>query len=184
MNPEELSSLIRRRRSSLFIDANSSIPKNDVVELATAAQWAPNHKRTWPLRICAVTGDARHSLGNVIADAMQKRGDDVPKIEKTRTKYMRSPLVLVVASAQGTSASETVENSYAVAAGIQNLLLMAESMGYAALWGSPAKGSNDAIVDFCGMNSTDTVMGLIYVGAPTQAASPVDRPPTHLTFRD
>jgi len=89
----------------------------------------------------------------------------------------------VVASAQGASDTETIENSYAVAAGIQNLLLMAESLGYAALWGSPAKGSNSAIVDFCGMNSSDTVLGLIYIGVPTQPAAPVDRPPTHITFR-
>jgi hypothetical protein len=56
-------------------------------------------------------------------------------------------------------------------------------MGYAALWGSPAKGSNNAIVDFCGMSSSDTVMGLIYIGAPTQLAAPVDRPPTQINYR-
>jgi nitroreductase len=183
MNPHDLASLIQRRRSNLHIDANSSITQDDIAALANAAQWAPNHKRTWPLRLCAVTSESRRQLGNVIADAMQQRGDDAPKVEKTRTKYLRSPLVLVVASAQGTSDTETIENSYAVAAGIQNLLLMAESMGYAALWGSPAKGSNNAIVDFCGMSSTDTVMGLIYIGAPTQLAAPVDRPPTQINYR-
>jgi nitroreductase len=89
---------------------------------------------------------------------------------------------MVVASAEGASETETIENSYAVAAGIQNLLLMAESMGYAALWGSPAKGSNTAIVDFCGLESSDTVMGLIYIGVPTQSVAPVDRPPARINY--
>jgi len=184
VNPDDLASLIKHRRSNLFIDANSVVSHSDITALADAAQWAPNHKRTWPLRICVVTGDSRLQLGHVIADAMQQRGDEAAKVEKTRTKYTRSPLVIVVAYAQGTSSSETIENSYAVAAGVQNLLLTAEVRGYAALWGSPAKGSNDAINEFCGFSPTDTVVGLIYVGRPNQSAPNVDRPPTHITFRD
>jgi len=184
VNPDDLASLIKRRRSNLFIDANSVVSHSDIAALADAAQWAPNHKRTWPLRICVVTGNSRLQLGHVIADAMQQRGDEAAKVEKTRTKYTRSPLVIVVAYAQGTSSSETIENSYAVAAGVQNLLLTAEVRGYAALWGSPAKGSNDAINEFCGFSPTDTVVGLIYVGHPNQSAPKVDRPPTHITFRD
>lgn len=183
MFPEDLASLIQNRRSNLFIDANGSVPSEDIIAIADAAQWAPNHKRTWPLRICAVTGDSRHQLGLVIADAMQQRGDEAAKVEKTRTKYMRSPLVLVVAYASGSSNNETIENSYAVAAGIQNMLLTAEVRGYATLWGSPAKGSNDAITQFCGMDASDTVMGLIYVGPPTKSAPSVDRPATNITFR-
>ncbi|MGA0117384.1 MAG: nitroreductase family protein [Ilumatobacteraceae bacterium] len=183
MESQDLASLIQRRRSSLLIDANSSISHDDIVALATAAQWAPNHKRTWPLRLCAVTGEARRQLGEVIATVMQQRGDDAHKVEKTRTKYMRSPLVMVVASSQGNSETETLENSYAVAAGIQNLLLLADSMGFAALWSSPAKGANDAITNFCGMSPTDSVMGLIYLGTPTQSVAEVSRPPVHLTFR-
>ena len=183
MSPEDLALLIQNRRSNLFIDANGSVLNEDIIAMTDAAQWAPNHKRTWPLRICAVTGDSRHQLGLVIADAMQQRGDDTAKVEKTRTKYMRAPLVLVVAYASGSSDTETTENSYAVAAGVQNMLLTAEARGYATLWGSPAKGSNDAITQFCGMNTSDTVLGLIYVGPPTKSAPHVDRPPTNITFR-
>lgn len=183
MSPEDLASLIQNRRSNLFIDSNGSVPGEDINAIADAAQWAPNHKRTWPLRVCAVTGDSRHQLGLVIADAMQQRGDDATKVEKTRTKYMRSPLVLVVAYAAGSSATESTENSYAVAAGIQNMLLTAEARGYATLWGSPAKGSNGAITQFCGMDTSDTVVGLIYVGRPTKSAPHVDRPATNITFR-
>lgn len=184
MTPDDLASLIRNRRSNLLIDATSVVTQEDIEAFADAAQWAPNHKRTWPLRLCAVTGESRRELGDVIANAMQLRGDDAAKVEKTRTKYMRAPLVLVAASAVGTSDSETTENSYAVAAGIQNLLLMAEARGYATLWGSPAKGSNSAITEWCGMNESDTVLGLIYVGRPTRQAPDVPRPPVNITFRN
>jgi nitroreductase len=109
-------------------------------------------------------------------------GDDEAKVTKARTKYLRSPVVLVVASAQGSSENETEENKYAVAAGIQNMLLMAHSLGLAALWGSPAKGANEAIARTCGFETSDHVMGLVYVGWPTQQAPDVVRPPIRLTL--
>ncbi|MEY3656115.1 MAG: hypothetical protein RL114_473, partial [Actinomycetota bacterium] len=124
------------------------------------------------------------TLGETIADAMAQRGDDEAKVLKSRTKYMRSPVVLVIASASGETMNETEENKYAVAAGIQNMLLMTEAMGLAALWGSPAKGANDAITSLCGFEPTDLVMGLIYVGAPSKPAPAVERPALRVTYLD
>jgi nitroreductase len=182
MNPDELAELIAARRSNIFIDAESVVSDTQIGQLTTAAQWAPNHKRTWPLRIAVVRGDSRRSLGEVVADAMATRGDDEAKVLTTRTKYLRAPIVFVVASAVGETANETEENKYAVAAGIQNMLLMAEAMGLAALWSSPAKSANDAITSFCKMDNTDLVLGLIYVGNTNKEAPTASRPPTRITF--
>jgi len=184
MNPDELENLIRSRRSSLLIDAEKQVTNDLLQRITDAAQFAPNHRRTWPLRIAAVTGASRSVLGDTIADAMAMFGDDEAKVTKARTKYLRSPVVLVVASATGSSDNETEENKYAVAAGIQNMLLMAHSLGLAALWGSPAKGPNEAIARTCGFETSDHVMGLVYVGWPTQQAPSVDRPPTHINYLD
>ena len=183
MTPDDLASLIARRRSNIFIDADSPVDEAHLQSLITSAQWAPNHKRTWPLRLTIITGNSRHLFGAVVADAMEQRGDDAAKVEKTRTKYLRAPVIIAVAYARGGSDSETSENSFAVAAGIQNLLLTAEAHGYATLWGSPPKGANDAITAFCGMSTTDTVVGVIYLGRPLRDAPPVDRPEPWVTTR-
>jgi nitroreductase len=95
---------------------------------------------------------------------------------------MRSPVVIVVAAAIGHSDNETEENKYAVAAGVQNMLLMAESFGLAALWGSPAKGANSAITSFCSMEHTDHVMGIVYLGWPTQSVAAPERPTNQVTY--
>ena len=176
MTPDELETLIAARRSSMLIDATREIDTAVVDRIVNAAQWAPNHKRTWPLRIAIITGNSRSTLGNTIADAMAIHGDDEMKVAKTRGKFMRSPVVLVIAAAEGATSNETEENKYAVAAGIQNMLLMAESFGLAALWGSPAKGANNAITTFCSMEPTDHVMGIVYLGWPTQSVVAPDRP--------
>jgi nitroreductase len=112
---------------------------------------------------------------------MAVHGDDEMKVTKTRGKFMRAPIIIVVAAAEGTTTNETEENKYAVAAGVQNMLLMTESFGLAALWGSPAKGANNAITALCSMNHTDHVMGIIYVGWPTQSVVAPQRPDIEVT---
>ena len=176
MSPDDLLSLITTRRSSVLIEADRAVNVSIIDDMVTAAQFAPNHKRTWPARFAVISGESRLTLGTAIADAMALRGDDEAKVAKTRTKYMRSPFVIVVASALGESETETEENKYAVAAGIQNMLLVAHSHGLASLWGSPAKGANDAITRVCGFDSTDVVIGIIYVGWPSRASADVERP--------
>ena len=183
MDPAALRNLVQTRRSSMLIDASATVEAEVIDDIINAAQWAPNHKRTWPARFCTVTGDSRRILGEAIADAMAARGDDAAKVEKTRTKYMRSPWVIIVAAAEGTSASETEENGYSVAAGIQNLLLSAHSHGLAALWGSPAKGAQEAINNFAGFESTDRVIGLVYIGKPNGNVPVVERPDARVTRR-
>ena len=181
MTPDELEGLITARRSNLLIDASREVDPEIVDRIVNIAQWAPNHKRTWPLRVAVVSGDSRRILGDTIADAMAVHGDDEMKVTKTRGKFMRSPIVIVVASAEGATTNETEENKYAVAAGVQNMLLMTESFGLAALWGSPAKGTNDAITALCSMEPTDHVMGIIYIGWPTQSVVAPQRPDIKIT---
>jgi nitroreductase len=182
MTPDELETLITARRSNLLIDASRAVDPEIVNRIVNIAQWAPNHKRTWPLRVAVLSGDSRRTLGDTIADAMAVHGDDEMKVTKTRGKFMRTPIVMVIAAAIGHSDNETEENKYAVAAGIQNMLLMAESFGLAALWGSPAKGANDAITALCSMEPTDHVMGIIYVGWPTQSVGTPERPTSQVTY--
>lgn len=184
MSPDDLEKLIVARRSNIQIEPDRVIGDDMVERITSVIQWAPNHKRTWPARVTVVSGESRRRLGEVIATAMAARGDDPAKVDKTRTKYLRSPIVLVIAAAQGSSEAETAENRYSVAAGTQNMLLMAESLGLAALWGSPAKGANDAITGFCAFDSSDHVMGIIYVGWPRRDTPDVPRPPLRITRFD
>lgn len=176
MTPDDLSALIRSRRSSLLIDAQREVPRTVVEELLELLTWAPNHKRTWPWRLAVLTGDTRRTLGESIADVMAAQGDDAPKVEKTRAKYLRSPLVIAVGAAPGDSPERTAENRYAVAAGVQNMLLAAHAHGLAALWGSPMRGANAAINTVCGFASDTEVLGLIYLGWPTGAVESPGRP--------
>ena len=174
--------LIRSRRSSLLIDAQCEVPREIVEELCELLTWAPNHKRTWPWQITVLSGDSRRLLGEAISSVMATQGEEDFKVVKARTKYLRSPIVVAVGAAPGDSEQRTVENRYAVAAGIQNFLLGAEAHGLAALWGSPPKGANDAINAMCQFPSSTEVMGLIYVGYPTGVVESPGRPTARVNW--
>jgi nitroreductase len=176
MTPAELADLIRSRRSSLLIDAQREVPRDIVEQLLELVAWAPNHKRTWPWRLAVLTGETRRALGESIAEVMAAQGDDAPKVEKTRTKYLRSPVVIAAGAASGDSPERTAENRYAVAAGLQNLLLAAHSHGLAALWGSPMRGANAAISTVCRFPDDTEILGLIYLGWPTGTVESPGRP--------
>lgn len=176
MSDIEIERIIHSRISAMTIDRDKPVDIDIIVRLTQAAQAAPNHRKTRPLRIAVIQDDARARFGEAVADTMRDNGDEAVKVEKTRTKYLRAPVVLVVAAAQGKSDLETEENRYAVAAGIQNMLLLIESLGMTALWSTPAKGTNDTMTSFCDFENTDHVVGIIYAGWGTREPVTHERP--------
>ncbi len=179
LDPNALAALIRARRTNMQVDREREVPHELVQQLCELAQWAPNHKRTWPWRFCLVT-TGRDQLGEVIARAMEAHGDDPGKIAKARTKYLRTPATLIVGSAAGDSPLRTAENRDATAAGIQNLLLGATAHGLATYWGSCPKGANDVVAELAGFEPDTTVVALIYLGWPIDEMAVPERPPVGL----
>jgi len=177
MTLDELSTLIRARRTSMFVDRDRGVPEAIVRELCELSQWAPNHKRTWPCRYALVEGDGRRRLGEAIADAMERHGDPAEKVTKARTKYLRTPCTLVVGAVVGDSPLRTAENRDTAAAGVQNILLGATAAGLASYWSSCPKGADDVVASVCGFEPDTQVVALVYLGWPTAEVEVPPRPP-------
>jgi len=179
-NPADFADLVHARRTNMQVDRERAVPRELVEQWCELAQWAPNHKRTWPWRFALAQGDGRARLGEAISEAMAAHGDDATKVAKARTKYLRTPASLIVGSAEGDSALRTAENRDAVAAGIQNVLLGATAHGVATYWGSCPKGANDAVAALAGFEPGTTVVAIIYLGWPIDDAAVPQRPPVQL----
>lgn len=182
--PAQLRALVTARRTSMLVDRERTVSREVITELCELAQWAPNHKRTWPWRFAVAEGDGRARLGDTIADAMAAHGDPAEKVAKTRTKYLRTPATLVVGSAAGDSPLRSAENRDATAAGVQNILLAATAAGLASYWGSCPKGANDAVVALCGFEPDTHIAALVYLGWATEGVAPPERPPVDLHVID
>ena len=69
----------------MLVQRDRAVPRDLVDRLCELATWAPNHKRTWPMRFAVAEGDGRARLGEAIADAMQAHpksfmmGQDIAK---------------------------------------------------------------------------------------------------------
>ncbi len=175
---DDFADLVRARRTSMIVDQGRDVPLEVVDELCALASWAPNHKKTWPWRFAVFTGEGRHRLGDTMADEMERTGfGDDAKRAKTRTKYLRTPAVLVVGCAAHDNEMLHAENRDAVAAGIQNLLLGATALGLASFWSTPAITQPPAVLELCRFAPDDRLIGVIYLGWATQECPPPERPP-------
>ncbi len=179
---EQFAVLARSRRTSMFVDHDREVPLDLIAELCGLATWAPNHKKTWPWRFAVFTGEGRTRLGDTMAEEMERTGfgDDAKRL-KTRTKYLRTPATLVVGCASHDNQMLHDENRDAVAAGIQNLLLGATTLGLASFWSTPAITQPPAVLELCGFAPDDRLVGVIYLGWATQDATTPDRPPHPIT---
>ena len=182
---ENFSELARSRRTSMIVDQTRDVPLELIAELCSLATWAPNHKKTWPWRFAVFTGNGRATLGETMAAAMERAafGDDI-KRAKTRTKYLRTPATLVVGCTPDDNEMLHAENRDAVAAGIQNLLLGATALGLASFWSTPALTQPRGVLELCGFDPDDRLVGIIYLGWAAQECPPPERPRlpiTHIT---
>lgn len=178
---DDFARLVHDRRTSMIVDQGREVPAEVVTELCGLVTWAPNHKKTWPWRFALFTGDGRGRLGAAMVDDMiaASFGDD-GKRAKTATKYLRTPAVLVVAASAHDNEMLDAENRDAVAAGIQNLLLGATTLGLASFWSTPALTRPPTVLDLCGFDPTDRIVAMIYLGWAQGTTPTPDRPPVEL----
>jgi len=178
---DELSDLIRSRRTSMIVDKTRDVPVEVVERLCELAQWAPNHKRTWPWRFALFTGEGRQRLGEAfVADMNDRDFGDEGKRAKTLTKYTRTPAVLVIGAAADDNPSRHDENRDAVAAGIQNLLLGATTLGLATYWGTAPLIDSPRVLELCGFKPDVRLVNVMYLGWALDAPAPPERPPVEL----
>ena len=174
--------IIRARRTSMLVDKERPVPNELIEELCELASWAPNHKRTWPWRFTAITGPAQLRFGDTVAEAMATFGDEPAKVDKARTKYARTPAVVVVGSTAGDSELRAAENRDATAAAIQNFMLAATARGLATYWGSCPKGANDPVAQFCSFEPGTTVVCIMYLGWATSTVEAPERPQPSVNY--
>ena len=182
---DDLAELIKSRRTNMFVDQTREVPKEIVEQLCDLAQWAPNHKRTWPWRFALFTGEGRNALGEAfVADMIDRDFGDEGKRVKTLTKYARTPSVLVLGAAAHDKASLHDENRDAVVAGIQNLMLGAEALGIATYWGTAPLIDSPRALELCGFEPDVRLITVMHLGYPQGSTEVPQRPAVQLTIVD
>lgn len=176
---DDFAALVTARRTSLLLDADREVPGELIARLCELAMWAPNHKKTWPWRFASFTGEGRNRIGEAYFDDLVAAGADPrhPKLTKTKGKYARAGAIVAVGSAPDDDASLDAENAYAVAAGIEHMLLGATAAGLGSFWGSPPLLEAPTALQLCGFEPGTKILALVYLGWPIGEMPAVERPP-------
>lgn len=163
-----------KRRRSIGKMTTERPTRRQIEKLLEAATHAPNHHKVEPWKFIVLAGKAREELGAVMAEALGARLDKTrgmkveALINKERNKLMRSPVVIVVASQAPVSPKVMeIENIEATAAAAQNMLLVAEEMGLAAMWRTGDAAYDPRIKAWLGLAPEDHVVSFLYLGFPS-----------------
>lgn len=154
-------------------------PRRLIEQIIAAATWAPNHHRTAPWRFIVLAGEERAALGEVMA-AETARTLENPESEagraalaKQRAKPLRAPVLIVVAAVpQPHPKAIEIEEIEAVAAGVENMLLAAESLGLGAMWRTGKPAYSAAVKRHLGLPPGAHIVAFVYVGRPDVPAIP------------
>jgi nitroreductase len=156
-----------RTRRSIGLHQKETPPREEIEQLIDSARWAPNHRMTEPWRFTVFTGNERETLGKAQAAALAVSGvEDENLLRKAAGKTMRAPVVIIVHALAGNDDIETLENRYATAAAVQNLLIEAHALGLGAIWRTGPTIYSDDVAKLVGAGENDAVVAAVYVGYP------------------
>ncbi len=174
-NASPLMAAIRDRRSIGKMQPDR--PSREAVELILeAGSWAPCHHVTEPWKFVVIAGDERASLGDVMARAkverMLRQGKETEgEYERAKAKAMRAPVIIAVGIEPSTAPKVVeIEEVEAGAAAVQNMLLVAHTIGLATIWRTGDPAYDPAVKQYLGFSPEAHIIGFVYLGFP--AASP------------
>jgi len=154
---------IRARRSVKKLQAPAP-SASQVAELLELAATAPDHGGLSPWRFTVLEG---------------------PALEAFPLDAGSSPMVVVVGVEPQGDKIRAEEQTAAVAAATQLLLLAADSMGYGAMWRTGSAAYDPAVARAAGLSPTGRIVAFVHLGTPadgtqgtsgTPAASAADEP--------
>jgi len=166
---------IRDRRSIGKMQADR--PSREAIDLILeAGSWAPCHHVTEPWKFVVIAGDERSALGDVMAqakvDRMLRQGKDIDgEYDRAKAKAMRAPVIIAVGVEPSTEPKVVeIEEVEAGAAAVQNMLLVAHTVGLATIWRTGDPAYDLEVKRFLGFSPEAHIIGFIYLGFP--AATP------------
>jgi nitroreductase len=176
----DLLSAIDSRASAIRLDEPGP-SREQLRQILTAGARAPDHGRLCPWRFIVVEGDSRAQLAAAMAEVKRATNPDAAEaqLQAERGKAYRAPTIVIVAAQITVGKIPEIEQVVAVGAGVQNMLLAAQALGYGAMWKTGAVAYHARSKELLGLAPQDHIVALLYLGTaitPGQARPPAIDP--------
>ena len=166
----EIINFLKRRRSVTAKNMNAgNVRSNHLDEILECGLRVPDHGALNPWKICVIKGEAKNRIGVEILVKEYKlenpeASEDDLDFEKNR--FNRADVVIAVLSTPVNHPKiPQWEMELSSGAVCTNLLIAAQSLGYAAQWLTEWYAYNKVLLkEFGGDPKTDKIAGFIYIG--------------------
>jgi len=183
INPEQLNTLIRSRRS-VFVDqfeAGKKIPDEIIQQLLENANCAPTHKLTEPWRFTVFTDSGLRKFATFQSELYKKNAGSQFKQDKYE-KLSKTPLscshIISIGMKRNNSVPE-MEEIAAVACAVENIYLSTAPYGIGGDWSTGGVTFDEEAKSFLGLGGEDRLMGFFYLGYVRVPSSTSKRAPVN-----
>jgi nitroreductase len=135
-------------------------------QILQAGMRAPDHGRLKPWRFVVLEGPARMKLGDAMAEMLRAKAPQCSsaQLDAERNKPMRAPTIVVAAARISKGKIPEIEQIAAVAAGVQNMFLVAHALGYGAMWKTGGAAYDAQVKTALGLLPEDHIVSMLYLG--------------------
>lgn len=153
------------------------LPEDVLRRALTAAQWAPNHKTTWPWRFLLPGPVTRQILFRVGLRLKAAKKGPGPALEEAVRQDMLVPARLVVVVQRVAPDDARALEDYATCAcAVQNLMLSLHADGFASKWGTGGTLRDPEARAALGVADDERVVAFVWCGAPDIVPAAPPRP--------
>ncbi|WP_159017176.1 nitroreductase family protein [Cognatiluteimonas profundi] len=150
-----------------------------LLRMLASAVRVPDHGKRVPFRFLRIGGQARHALGEMLAERALARDANASAavLDKDRNRFSHAPVVIAVIARLGPDdkipASERASTASCVCFA---LLQAAQAAGFGAQWLTGWPAYDDVVLHALGLTADERITGFVHIGTPVQQAPERDRP--------
>ena len=176
---KDVINFLQSRRSVTAKNMDSSfVTDDDLNNILSCGIRVPDHGALTPWILTVIKDEARYRIGNkILAPEFKLNNPDASKeeIEYERIRFIRASVVIGVLSKPVSHPKIPLwEMELSAGAVCANLLIAAQSLGYAAQWLTEWYSYNKIMIkEIGGDPKTDKIAGFIYIG--DKVKQPIDR---------
>ena len=176
---KDVINFLQSRRSVTAKNMNSSfVTDDDLNNILSCGIRVPDHGALTPWILTVIKDEARYRIGNkILAPEFKLNNPDASKeeIEYERNRFNRASVVIGVLSKPVSHPKIPLwEMELSAGAVCANLLIAAQSLGYAAQWLTEWYSYNKIMIkEIGGDPKTDKIAGFIYIG--DKVKQPIER---------
>ena len=166
MNSAKILNHIIKNRRSIFPQqyTDDEIPENVLQEIVTSADYAPNHKRTYPWRLKIFKGEEKNNLKAELMRLYKESAQDAfseRKYNEIGEKADKSNAIITICINFSGKVPQWEEIA-ATAMAVQNMHLTCSVNDVGAYWGTPS--FINKLKDFLKLEAQQECYGLFFMG--------------------